>query len=452
MRYTLFCIFGLMFAGCRVYEPTDTNAIADVPESFTQSGDEKQMEKWWLSLNDTKLNELMEEAFESNFTIQAAYARLEQAREIAVKAGVDKLPEVNYSASASRSKSKTGGNAQYSSSYSAGLTASYEIDLWKRIESYQKAAIIDAEATEQDLFTAKISLSASIAKAWYSLQNYILQTELLKKQIDINNQSLEVISMQFRQGKSNASDVLSQQRLVESAKARLIEADKNVATSQNQLAILLGRNPKNYWQGLQPSMPEIKGLPQVGIPSELLARRPDVVSAMMEIEAADYRTAVAIANKYPTITISASLRGSDNKIEDVFDDWLGSLAAGIAGPLFDAGNREAEIRRTKAVLDEAIAQYRQSILTALGEVEDAITTEIHQAQYLKSIDKQLSLANDIKDSVRRQYLKGQLGYIYILNAMETQQELEISQLNSRLALINARIDLCKSIAGSWDDE
>jgi outer membrane protein TolC len=159
--------------------------------------------------------------------------------------------------------------------------------------------------------------------------------------------------------------------------------------------------------------------------------------------------ASAIADQYPVISISAGAETSAAKVSDLFDDWLGNLAANLSGPLFDAGLRKAEVRRNEAIVSETFNDYNQSVLEALKEIEDAIHQENDQRYYVESLQKQLSLAQNVYERTYQNYLKGQLDYIRVLTALVSMQNLEQNELTERRLLIERRIDLCRSIAGGW---
>ena len=195
---------------------------------------------------------------------------------------------------------------------------------------------------------------------------------------------------------------------------------------------------------------ELPPLPVTGVPVKMIQKRPDVASAFHAIEAADHRTAVAIANKYPSLSLTGRLTTSDSRVEDLFDDWLASLAASLTGPLFDANLREAEAERTRAVLSQAIHTYKQALLVSIQEVEDALVQEAHQRDYLANLGIQLDLAEKTYDRTDQRFRKGQGDYLRVLDSLQLQQQLERSQLSAKRVLIDRRIDLCRALAGAWD--
>jgi NodT family efflux transporter outer membrane factor (OMF) lipoprotein len=443
-------LFCLIFSGCFQVHRRDVSHPAPLPDSFSESGTNPLPEKWWESFNDFQLNTLIEEALGQNFTIRAAWDRLSQAEEIAIKSGAALLPNADYLANARRTRQDVSDIVSYTSDYSLGLIASYEVDLWGRVRSSQQAAVLDAEAAKETVNAAAITLSAAIAKTWYQLAEAKQQEVVVTNQLNTNQKVLDIITLQFKQGQINAADVFRQRQLIESSRGQLILAKETIVLLQHQLSLLIGKNPRQYWaqDAIELFTPE--QLPEISIPSDVLQRRPDVAVAYKTIQAADLRVASAVADQYPRISISATAETSAARASDLFDDWLGNLVGNAAGPLFDAGLRKAEVARIRAVLSQTINEYGQATLQAIKEVEDAINREHYQRQTISNFQAQLTLARQTSESTKVNYLNGQLDYLRVLEALVSQQSLERNELASRRILIEHRIDLCRAIAGSWE--
>jgi NodT family efflux transporter outer membrane factor (OMF) lipoprotein len=439
----------LMANGCSVSRSQSVGPHFEMPAAFSSQGIEPMPEKWWQSFDDPKLNAVIEEAMVNNFTILSAWDRLTQAEQTAIKAGVALLPSAAYFAGAERTGRETAGTTTYTTDYFAGVSAAYEVDLWGGIKSAQQAAVLDAQAAQENVNAAAMTLTASIAKTWYQLAEAKEQEQVINRQIETNLKILEVIKVQFRQGLIGAADVFSQEQLIQSSRSQLIQVQENIALLQHRLSILTGKTPELRWSDATMELVTLGQLPKIDVPAVIIQRRPDVASAYRAVQAADQRVASAIADQYPVISISASGETSAEKASDLFDDWLGNLAANLTGPLFDAGLRKAEVERTRAVWSEKVNNYSQAVLEALQETEDAISQESHQRRYIESLQKQLELANNVYERTYEYYLKGQLDYLRVLTALVSMQGLEQRELTARRILIERRIDLCRSIAGGW---
>ncbi len=438
-----------VLSGCWQAKTKTINPSFEMPAAFSAEGMEELPEKWWMAFDDPQLDGLIEQALTENFSIRSAWDRLTQAEQIAIKTGASLYPSVRYQGGASRTRLETGNVTTYTSEYSAGLAASYEIDLWGKIKSSQQAAVLDAKAAQETVNAAAITLSASIAKTWYQLAEAKQKGQVIAQQLDTNQKVLEVIRLQFRQSQTGAAEVFRQEQLVESSRGQLIQNNETVVLLQHQLSVLIGKTPGTWWTDTAVTLVKPGQMPAIDVPSAVIQRRPDVLAAYNTILAADSRVAAAIADQYPAISLSGTIETSAGKAHDLFDDWLANLAANLTGPLLDAGLRKTEIERTKAALSEKINNYNQSVLEALQDVEDALNRERFQRQYVTNLQQQLTLARQVYDRTRQRYIKGQLDYIRVLESLVSQQTLEQRELTARRQLVDYRIDLCRAIAGGW---
>jgi outer membrane protein, multidrug efflux system len=324
------------------------------------------------------------------------------------------------------------------------------VDLWSRLRATRQAASLDARAARDALDTAAITLSASVAGTWYQLAEAKDLVRIAQKQIGTNKQVLDVVVLQFRKGAATAADVLRQRQLVASTEATLIIAEENVTLVQYTLSILVGTPPERAWQQAAIELPILPPMPNPGLPTDVLLRRPDVRQAYRRVQAADQRLAVAIANQYPRLSLSASATTSTASVSDLFDDWLANMAANLVQPLFDAGQRRAAVRQQRAVVRERFHVWSQTILEALLDVEIALTQERQQARLFNNLTRQLDLARQTYDRIRESFMKGQTDYIRVLESLQSMQALERQIVQARRILIQFRIDLYRSIAGPWD--
>ena len=417
-------------------EPNEPQAQAQVP-----------LNNWAESFADSELNLLIDWALADNFSLAVAWDRLAQAQATARQAGASLRPQVELDGSYRRSRQVVQDEGVYSSVYSVGVAASYEVDLWSRVRSTQEAALLDVQAGRDAVDAAAISLTASVASVWYQLAEAQALVRIAHSQIETNKQVLEIVTTQFRQGAAAAADVLRQRRLVAATEADLISAQQTVELLQYTLSVLLGAEPSLAWQDKAISLPELGPLPAVGIPSDVLWRRPDVRQAYRQVQATDMRLAAAIANQYPRLSLSGSVSTSATTVSDLFNDWLGSLAANLVQPLFDGDQRKAAVQLQRAALSERIHTWSQTILEALQEVETALTQERQQQRLVVNLQEQFSLAQQAYDRIREGFLKGQTDYINVLDSLQSLQSLERQLVAARLVLVQRRIDLYRSIAG-----
>ncbi len=421
-----------------------------IPAAFSSNGEVPLPPHWWRSLADPDLDQLMERALAGNFSLKTARDRLDQAAAVAVKAGADRIPAINFETSGSRTWRDENGTRATTGNYSAGLFASYELDLWGRVRSGRDAADLDFRARAEDLKTAGITLSAQVAQTWYQWLEQLEQQSLYANQLHTNTRILELVTLQFRTGQAGIAEVLQQRQLVESARGELALVAARIKVFEHQLAILAGLAPGSgkLVAGTLPT--GLPPLPTTGVPAEILLRRPDVRAAWLRLQAADQRIAVAVADRFPRIGLSGRVESSAGKVDLLFQDWLSTFAANLAGPLVDGGRRRAEVDRTRAVAEEALHDYGQTILEALGEVEDALVREEKQREHLASLERQLELADRSEASLRNRYLKGTADYQRVLSAQLSTQALQRKRLTALRELIGYRIALCRALAGGWE--
>lgn len=445
-------------AACEMTTGADLRApVAAIPADFSASGTAERPDRWWRSLDDPVLEELIAEALNDNLGIRSAWDRLVQAEATARKAGAALLPTVDgaLNMSGSRQKSTTSSGRQLvesESALTAALGTSYEVDLWGRIGSTRDAAELDARASAEDLKTAALTLSAEVARTWYQLVESQGQLDLLRGQLETSEQVLEVVTLRFRRGQVSASDVLQQRQQVEANRGDIVAVEAQIEVLRHTLAVLLGQAPTMLEVPRVNALVTLPPLPETGVPGDLLVRRPDLRRAYFQVLAADERTAAAIADRFPRLTLTADVSASGEVARDLFSNWLGTLAAGLTAPIFDGGSRAAEVERTRAVTSEALNDYGAAFLDSLAEVEDALAQEAAQRRVIESLERQLELSDQAFDRIRDAYISGGEDYLRVLDALLTQQSLERSHLEAQRRLIEYRIDLYRALAGGWEME
>jgi len=453
-RVSLAAVGLLASLACRA-DRAEVEPPVALPEAFTAGGELALPERWWIAFDDSELAALVDRALEGNFGLAVAWDRLAQAEAVARKEGVSQHVQLDYAAGASVDRVRrglSGGATQETrvDDYSLGLTVSYEVDLWGRVESRARAAELDALAGAEDVHAAAITLTADLAPTWYRLVEQNGQRALLERQRETNQQVLDVVTLRFRRGQVGAADVLRQRQLVESIQGEIDRVEANASVYSHQLAVLTGRPPAEIVAPQVAELTPLAPLPDTGLPTELIQRRPDVRAAYLDVRAADERVAVALADRWPRLTLSARASTSASSVGDLFDFWLVGIAADLVGPILDGEERDAEIHRTRAVLSERLHTYGQTILASLAEVEDALALEREQRDLIASLERQLALSDQVIERIRDSYTKGAADYLRVLEALATNQSLQRNLLTARRQLVEYRIDLCRALAGGWE--
>ncbi len=471
-KFTRFSLLlALIFTGCAAPDKPIVPPVA-VADGFSATKGLPLPDQWWRSFDDPILNRLIAEALADNFDLKTAWDRLRQARATARIEAAALIPALDGTGGGTRSYRQTqtsggggGGGGEFADfsggsgggteftvedNYALGLDVSYELDLWGRVRSTRDAAIFDAKASAEDVHAAALTLSASVANTWYQLIEQNAQVDLLEAQLELNKNVTTLVETRFRQGQAGSLDVFQQRQLEESRRGDLALARGRAAIFEHQLAILLGKPPT---QSVAPRIAKLLfpgPLPATGIPANLVQRRPDIRSAYYDVLAADQRLWAAIANRFPRISLTADINTDAEAIRDLLDNYLATLAANFIAPIIDGGARANEVTRVRAVLSERLNLYGQIILDSFGEIEDALTNEARQREYLRSLERQLEFATAALRGVRQGYLSGTNDYLRVLDAISSEQELQRTYLTARRTLLQQRINLCRALGGSWE--
>ena len=439
-----------LLSSCAIFAPEDrSNLHHNIPERFSlYSAEEPDIEnRWWTTFASSELNGFIDEALSESPGILQAWARLAQAEAIAVKAGAAQKPSVNYSASGSGTRNSI--TETTVESYVLGLSASYELDLWGRVKSAAEAAALDLEASREQLNTAAISLSSQVALRWAAIVSQRLQTDVIRRQLEANQTSLELVELRFRKSQSNALDVYQQRQTVAATEARLPLAELREELLHNELAILLGRSDFQKLVIADEHLPMVGNFPAIGIPANVLANRPDVRQAGLNLQAADWSVSAARAARLPAIRLTTSAEYENDSLADIFDDWYSNLAASLTGPIFEGGRRKAEVKRTRAVVDERLAAYRETVLNAIREVADALVSEQKQREYIVALDQRLEAVQRSYDESINRYRNGLIEYTTVLIQLGTLQNLELDRVTAQHNLLQYRINLHRALGGTW---
>lgn len=432
-------------AGCA--SPEESGPLPfSTPPALSAGGEAQARLDWWTSFGDPALNRLVAQAYDENFNLLAAWERLQAAQAIARRESASRWPILDGTAGA---RFQDGGDRESPEQFSAGLAASYELDLWNEVESRVEAERLRAAASYAEYQIAAISLTAEVADTWYLLVEAQRQLDLLRKQIEVNETVLDLLETRFASGLSGSADVLRQRQLIEATREQAILVRVAAETLAHQLAILVGQPPQAELSAPLAELPTLPPLPAIGLSSELLQRRPDVLQAFLLVEAANRDLASAVGAQYPSLNITGSISSIADDPGALFDDWISTIAADLVAPLFDAGERKSEVERNAALEREALANYGQTVLVAFQEVEDALERERRQQDRIESLQRQVELAGQTFEQLRTQYLNGVTDYIAVLTALTDQQRLERDLLAAQRARVGFRIALYRALAGPF---
>ncbi|MEO9591653.1 TolC family protein [Rhodopirellula bahusiensis] len=440
-------LIALLLIGVGCANPDNTWTFrSQTPPPFSAPGEVIPPDRWWTTFNDPTLNAEIEVALQGNFTLAAALQRLYAARAVTRREASDLWPDLNGVAD----YGSTMGPGNDRSSFIWGLDAGYQVDLWGEIESRVDAERLRTSATREDYHAIALTLSAEIARTWFSLIEGHAQIELLNEQLDNNEMGLALQEARFASGLIRSPDVLRQRQLVEATLEQMVVEKARIEVLEHQLAVLLGEMPQIAEYDPGSELPPLPALPSTGLPSELLKRRPDVRRDYLAFRAADRDLASAISAQYPRINLTGSLLNVSESPETLFRDWFVSIGAQMIAPLFDGGQRRAEVDRNAAVKRELFNVYGQTMLNAFSEVEDALAQERYQLERIEHLENQVELARQSSEQLREQYLISDATYLDVLSAITAQQRLQRELLSAQLDLVLIRISLYLALAGDFD--
>jgi NodT family efflux transporter outer membrane factor (OMF) lipoprotein len=457
----LLCVIAIL-TSCNPFRPkVRKSPESEIPRTFSlYSSEPRGVDRWWESFQDEDLDALVEEALSGNFNLQEAWARLRQAQALVVQVESPLYPDLNLGAEALRGRQSSKGESLREAitgthtiqDYFVGLVANYELDLWGRIRSEREAARFAEKATREDVNTAAMSVAAEVAQRWVNIVSQRMQRRLLQKQLEANLTYLELVELRFRKSMVSALDVYQQKQVVERVRAEipLVEAQEQLLLYQ--MALLLGKPPRTELKIGRESLPLPTAVPGTGLPADLLSARPDVRAAGMRLQAADWQVAAARAERLPAISLTARATYGSGDLSLLFDNWLLSLAGNLTAPIFDANRRAAEVDRTRAVVDERLWAYRQVVLTAIKEVEDALVSEEKQRQHIQALTQQIDAARKALNEAGERYLKGLNDYLPVLTQLLSVQSLERDLIRREAELLIARVSLYRALGGSWMTE
>ncbi|HKL22180.1 MAG TPA: TolC family protein, partial [Tichowtungia sp.] len=302
LRFLRFLAAGLLLVlvcSCALW-PLPEHEV-ETPDQFSAGagGAVNTTNRWWTNFQSLELDALVGEALTNSPGIQQAWARLQQADAIARKAGAARWPSITAEASGSSRQNRS--TRTSTESYSLGLVASYELDLWGRVHSAASAAALERVASREQFSTVAMTLASQTALRWIGLISLQRQADLIRTQLDANRDSLELVELRFRRSQASALDVFQQRQAVAATEALLPQIARAQDVQRNELAALLGRAD---FQGLEISaekLPGIGNLPDTGIPATVLDNRPDVRQARLNLRAADWQVRAARADRLPAI-------------------------------------------------------------------------------------------------------------------------------------------------------
>jgi len=459
-------IFATSLAACMV-GPDYRKPEVQVPDGFKEGVDWHRAEAnpqaaisstWWRMYGDDKLNGLVEQSLKANQSIASAEAAYRVALATVQSQQAGLFPVVTAGVSGARSGGNLGGLAASSgSSAAAGNSVlasgsvSWELDLWGQIRREIEQAKANAQSSDAQLAGERISITASVVTDYFQLRQADFDTHALKEQQDIDSQILSMVQTGFKEGFASNDDVLIAQENLETIIADLQATETTREQDEHAIAVLTGVPPETFNIAPDPNYPFLTPAVPPALPSQLLERRYDVVSAERTAAAANAGIGLAEAAFYPSLTLTAEGGFAHNTLAHLFTvpSRFWTLGPQLAETIFDGGARTAAVRGARATYDEDVANYRNTVLTAFQSVEDSLSSMNHLREQASAFAKVYDSNSRLFASEQAQFNAGAVSQQSLLTQRLTLLEAEQNLRDTQALLAESNVQLVKNLGGGW---
>src|SRR5262245_53045619 len=463
VKFSMVIVFPLLLllSGCLV-GPNYTRPSVDAPAAFrgsssTNSQDSSADLPWWEIFKDETLKDLVKSALANNYDMAVAVARVEQARQVAAQARSEYFPNLNYLSITSFGHNQfinsPASNAPGAQGFFLGIaSAAWEVDLWGRIRRTNEAARAQYLATEQARRGVMLTVASDVSQAYFELLGLRFQLDIAKETAQSYTTTVKLFMARLHGGLGNSLQTSRASADLATATASIPELERLIALKENQINLLMGQSPgpietkmKLLDETVPPDVP-------AGLPSALLERRPDVLSAAQTVRSANAQIGVAQSVFFPAIGLTTFFVKLSTPLSEITSGntnaW--SLASSVAGPIFHFGGLKAQKRQAVANWEQARAQYLQTALGAFRDVSDAlISRENYDATRMEMIQAVQANQEAVR-LARLRYLEGLSSYVEVLDALQrlypAQLTLAQNEVNRRLVVVQ----LYKALGGGWN--
>jgi len=459
-RYVVPLSAMLALGACKV-GPDHKTPEMNLPASFSDGGvkwkrhspdDQPKARSWWRLYNDGALTSLVERALEQNQSLAASTARLKQARELSRAARSRYLPGVDISASGTRSKTSARGDepGKIENDFSLPVDLSYEFDIWGKLGREVESANAQADAQAESLNALRLTVSSEVAQTYWALRAVDADRALLFRTVELRKKALDLLGKQRDAGTISGLDYSRAETEVATADSQRIGLDRDRAELVNALAVLAGAAATGSNVAEKTMLPAPPSIP-VSVPSELLRQRPDIRAAERRVAAANADVGVATAAFYPSFTLGASTGYSSTQASQLFksSSLVWSVGPNVTIPLTGQAYLRSQKRAAVAAHEAASADYRQSVLEAMRDVENALQAtsilarrEVVQDQATKAAQKTFDLSS-------KRFQAGYSSFLDVVDAERTRLEAERSSNSVKADRLAVSVALIKALGGQW---
>lgn len=403
---------------------------------------------WWTLFGDPALNRLAEDTLAANLNIQAAIARVEQARQSRIGARGEFAPALNVDASARRARTAGGTNNQFS----LPLDLSYEVDLWGRLRRQYEYYQNTEAASADDLAWVQQTAAAEVVQAYFTIGLYDREIGLFEETLSLYRQQAALTETKYNAGLALPTEVLQAKNQVNSATNQLIDVRRARAKQEHAIAILLGRAPSEFTLAAVTLPTTFPAVP-AGLPVTLLDRRVDVAETEHQLAAANAQIGVATANFFPTFSLTGSA-GYQSINTSRLLDWesrVWSIGPSLNLPIFQGGRLTAALAQSKARYAELLANYRNAVLGAFRDVEDQLSDLQLLNDKSRSLEDTLTSAREYARLTDVQYKQGLTTYLQVIDANQTLLTSELTAAQTQADRLSGTVLLIKALGGGWQN-
>lgn len=444
-----------LMTGCALHEPpADRSVVAPAawhtPDTATHDdANDRIRVQWWQSFGNTDLDHVVSLAASQSYDVAAAVARVKQAEATARIAGAPLLPQLAGYGTASR-EGRIGGQADVAgTTISAGLSVSYEIDFWGANRAARDSALASLRASAYARDTVLLTVTAGAANLWLQTAGTRERLGIARQQRDMALDALRLIESQARAGSATALDVAQQRGLVATQERSVAALEQQAVDSENALAILLGQHLGDVTFATAPLASLATPSIAAGMPSTLLARRPDIAQIEAELAAADANVLVARAQMLPSVTLTGQLGLYGEHLHTLLESPIYSVAAALAAPIFDGGTLAGTRDLRRAQREELLATYRSTIVSAFGDVESALNAVAGLDRQIDAQQRELAQARLAFRLTQSRYRAGAETMLTLLDTQRTLFAAQDLQVQLRQARLQASVTLYKALGGGW---
>lgn len=408
---------------------------------------------WWELYQDEELQKLIRIALEENKDLEHAVATIEEFEARLFIAKTDYIPQMTGTVNLPFVRSggiRFPGFPSPFNYYLQGNLA-WEIDVWGRIRRSNEAARGDLFAREENRRAIILQLVGGVAQSYFDLRQVDLQLEIAERTLKAWDESVRISQARHRQGLIHGLDVEQFQAERENAAARIADLKRQMIQKENELSLLLGRNPGQIPRGQSLTDQVMPPVVPAGLPSELLQRRPDVVQAEQQLAAATARIGAAKADRFPKVSLTGLLGLANPSLSRLFmtEGEFGVVGPTLTGPLLNAVSLGFQQDAAEAQARQAVAQYKQTILTAFKEVEDALAGVSNSREQAAAQEKQVNALNRALRLANLRYKGGLANYLDVLIAQRSLFDAELALATTRRLYLTSVVQLYKALGGGW---